>query len=244
MVKTVFSFNPVTKEYVGQCAADESPLEPGNYLVPAFATTKEPPSTADREVAVFDDVAGDWMIYPDFRSVPLCSTVDGSAVTVTEIGAQPDNTTDQPRPSIYHDWDGAAWGLNLNKAQAAIWELIKAERDRRKAGGFKVGTDWFHSDADSRIQHLGLKDKARDLLAAGGAMTDNLTILGQPVRWKTMDGSFAIVTAQLAFDIVAAAGDLDARLFAVAETHRAAMEAAADPAAYDFSVGWPATFAG
>lgn len=128
--------------------------------------------------------------------------------------------------------------------KAAKWESIKVERDRRKAGGFKVGTLWFHSDADSRVQHLGLKDKARDLIAAGGAMADNLAILGQPVKWKTMDGSFATVTAQLAFDMVAAAGDLDARLFSVAETHRAAMEAAADPAAYDFSAGWPETFGG
>lgn len=128
--------------------------------------------------------------------------------------------------------------------KAAKWGAIKVDRDRRKAGGFKVGMRWFHSDADSRIQHLVLKDKARDLLAAGGAMTDNLAILGQPVRWKTMDGSFANVTAQLAFDIVAAAGDLDARLYAVAETHRAAMEAAADPSAYDFSAGWPETFGG
>ncbi|RIQ63488.1 DUF4376 domain-containing protein [Bordetella avium] len=128
--------------------------------------------------------------------------------------------------------------------KADKWTAVKAKRDAIKAGGVKVGTLWFHSDADSRIQHLGLKDKARDLIAAGGAMTDNLTILGQPVRWKTMDGSFANVTAQLAFDIVAAAGDLDARLFAVAETHRAAMEAAADPAAYDFSAGWPETFGG
>lgn len=125
-----------------------------------------------------------------------------------------------------------------------IWTRIKAERDRRKAGGFKVGMLWFHGDADSRIQHLGLKDKARDLIAAGGAMTDNLTILGQPVHWKTLDGSFATITAQLAFDIVTAAGDLDAQLFAVAETHRAAMGAAADPAVYDFSTGWPETFGG
>lgn len=129
-------------------------------------------------------------------------------------------------------------------ARARMWEAVKAERDRRKAGGFKVGTSWFHSDADSRIQHLGLKDKARDLLAAGGAMTENLTILGQPVKWKTMDGSFVTITAKLAFDIVSAAGELDARLFAVAETHRAGMEAAADPAAYDFSAGWPESFGG
>ena len=76
----------------------------------------------------------------------------------------------------------AATDKLLAQAKAAKWESIKSERDHRKAGGFKVGTLWFHSDADSRIQHLGLKDKARDLIAAGGAMTDNLTILGQPVR--------------------------------------------------------------
>lgn len=139
--------------------------------------------------------------------------------------------TDRPQPT-------------LAEIKATKWEAIKAERDRRKSSGFKVATLWFHSDADSRIKHLGLKDKARDLLAAGGVMADNLTILGQPVRWKTMDGSFATITAQLAFDIVAAGGDLDARLFAVAETHRAAMEAASDPAIYDYSAGWPETFGG
>jgi hypothetical protein len=127
-----------------------------------------------------------------------------------------------------------------------VWDRIKAERDRRKSGGVKVkvgsADKWFHSDADSRIQLLGLKDRARDLLAAGGAMTGNLTILGQTVEWKTMDGSFVEITAQLAFDIVAAVGDLDAQLFATAEAHKAAMEASADPASYDFSTGWPQSF--
>jgi hypothetical protein len=134
----------------------------------------------------------------------------------------------------------AAW------MKLAKWDQIKVERDRRKAGGIKVNVGsiykWFHSDADSRIQHIGLKDKARDLLAAGGAMTDKLAILGQAVKWKTMDGSFVEITAQLAFDIVAAAGDFDAQLFATAEAHKAAMEASADPASYDFSTGWPPSF--
>lgn len=133
-----------------------------------------------------------------------------------------------------------------DQAKIEKWDAIKAERDRRKSGGFKVkvgsSNKWFHSDADSRIQHLGLKDKARDLIAGGGAMTDKLTILGLPVKWKTMDGSFVDVTAQVAFDIVAAAGDLDAQLFVAAETHKAAMESSADPASYDFSAGWPKSF--
>lgn len=133
---------------------------------------------------------------------------------------------------------------SLAQIKASAWERIKAERDAIKSGGVKVGTKWYHTDADSRIQHLGLKDQARDLLAAGQPDTTRLQKLGQDVRWKTMDGSFIYLTVKHAFDIVAAVGDLDALAFTAAETHRVAMEASADPAAYDFSAGWPATFPG
>lgn len=130
--------------------------------------------------------------------------------------------------------------------KAVKWDMIMAERDRRKSGGFEVnagGIDkWWHSDADSRIQYLGLKDHARDILADGGTMADPIVILGQPVAWKTMDGSFVAVTVQLAFAIVAGCAELDALLFATAEARKTAMEASADPAAYDFSTGWPAAF--
>lgn len=130
--------------------------------------------------------------------------------------------------------------------KAMKWESIKAERHQRKAGGIKVtvsGTDkYFHSDTDSRIQYLGLKDRARDILAAGGTMADPIVILGQPVVWKTMDGSFVPITVQIAFDIVAGCAELDALLFGTAEGRKAVMEASADPAAYDASAGWPAAF--
>lgn len=196
----IFNYDEAGR-FTVESEADPDPLEPGNWLLPARSTPKQPPATAHGEYASFDPQLDDWVV----KQIP-----------------QPD----------------------AEQIKQARWEAIKTKRDRLKSGGFRVGTLWFHSDADSRIQHLGLKDKARDLIASGGAMADNLTILGQPVRWKTMDGSFATVTAQLAFDIVAAAGDLDARLFAVADTHRAAMEAAADPSAYDFSASWPETFGG
>lgn len=125
-----------------------------------------------------------------------------------------------------------------------LWELIKAERDRRKSGGVKVGTKWYHTDTESRIQHLGLLEKARAARAAGGGDTTRLQALGKDIQWKTMDGSFIYLTVKHAEDIFGAVTDLDAASFAAAETHRAAMEASADPAIYDFSSGWPATFAG
>lgn len=124
------------------------------------------------------------------------------------------------------------------------WDTIKAKRDAIKAGGVKVGTKWYHTDTESRIQHLGLLEKARAARAAGGTDATRLQALGQDIKWKTMDGSFIYLTVKHAEDIFAAVTDLDAASFAAAETHRVAMEASADPAAYDFSAGWPATFAG
>lgn len=133
-------------------------------------------------------------------------------------------------------------GPTVEAIKASQWERIKAVREKRKGGGIKTGDKWLHSDTESRMKHLALKDQARDLLAAGGAENDEIVILGKPLHWKTMDGSFIAVTVQLAFDAVSAAVDLDTRLFEVAESHRAALEVAPDPATYDFSGGWPEAF--
>lgn len=112
------------------------------------------------------------------------------------------------------------------------WERIKAERDRRKAGGVKVkvGTvdKWFHSDEASRIQQMGL-------VLMGANIPANL-------QWKTLDGSFVTMTQAVAQSVFAATAASDQSIFAVAEGHRAALAACEDPAAYDYSTGWPAIF--
>lgn len=132
-----------------------------------------------------------------------------------------------------------------------VWERIKAERDQRKDGGFKVEIEpgiykWFHSDVFSRTQHIGLENKARVLLASGGALSDiiQISINGQIVdaRWKTMDGTKVFITARTALDIIAAAEAMDASLFYAGEQHETAMKASPDPATYDYSIGWPERF--
>lgn len=108
---------------------------------------------------------------------------------------------------------------------AIAWYGIKAERDRRKAGGVKVGAKWFHSDDGSRIQQMGL-------VMMGASIPANL-------QWKTMDGSFITMTQALALQVFQAVAASDQAIFTVAEQHKAAMEASADPASYDYSTGWP-----
>jgi hypothetical protein len=119
-------------------------------------------------------------------------------------------------------------GVEREAAQLQAWESIKAERDRRQKAGVLVQGKWFHSDDSSRIQQLGL-------VMMGTNMPANL-------EWKTMDGSFVTMTPTLASQIFTGTALRDQAIFARAEQHRAAMQASADPAAYDFSGGWPLGF--
>ena len=132
-------------------------------------------------------------------------------------------------------WDGEVFSAPalapLNERQNAAWERIKAERDRRKSLGVKVGQHWFHSDDPSRIQQLALA-------MMGAAIPAGL-------QWKTLTLSpppvFVEMTPALAQGIFTATAASDAAIFAAAETHRIAIEASSTPESYDFSVGWPAS---
>ena len=129
-------------------------------------------------------------------------------------------------------------------SSAQVWEHIKAKRDAIKAGGVKVGTKWYHSDETSRTQYIGLLRMADAAVAAGGTGSTTLQYGGQDIQWKTMDGTFIKMTVQRANDVFNAVSGLDFAAFGAAEAHKAAMEASADPASYDFAAGWPATFGG
>ena len=183
---------------------------------------------------------------PTFAKELTAAGLDGIA-SISSVGAVsfPEGVSDELKAAfqiVYDAHDGDAAEASITAVDA--WERIKAKRDTIKAGGVKVGTKWYHTDTESRIQHLGLLEKARAARAFGGTDATRLQALGQDIKWKTMDGSFIYLTVKHAEDIFAAVTDLDAAAFAAAEPHRAAMEASADPAIYNFSAGWPETFGG
>lgn len=113
-------------------------------------------------------------------------------------------------------------------ARAAKWDEIRTERERRKNAGYLVAGHRFHSDADSRIQQLGLVMMGQSMPAG--------------IQWRTLDSGFVTMTPSLAAAIFNAAASADMQLFAAAEAHRAAVNELTDLAAinaYDFSGGWP-----
>lgn len=111
-----------------------------------------------------------------------------------------------------------------------VWLAIQEERTRRQTGGVFIQSvnKWFHSDQTSRIQQLGL-------VMMGNNMPNN-------INWKTMDGTFVIMTPALALSIFNAVATLDMTAFAVAEQHRANMIASPTPDTYNFSGLWPAIY--
>ena len=124
--------------------------------------------------------------------------------------------------------------IPLEDRQAAAWERIKNERERRKYLGVKVGAHWFHSDDPSRIQQLAL------------AMMGNA--IPAVLMWKTLTTTpppvFVEMTPALAQGILTATAASDAAIFAAAEAHRTAMGASDTPESYDITGGWPVSIEG
>lgn len=50
----IYNYHTRTGEFLGMTKADENPLEPGEYLIPAAATKLAPGASHNDEVAVFD----------------------------------------------------------------------------------------------------------------------------------------------------------------------------------------------
>lgn len=58
----IYNYHPKYNYYTGDSFADESPLEPGVYHIPAYATSIPVPEYSENEIPVFDGAK--WVISP------------------------------------------------------------------------------------------------------------------------------------------------------------------------------------
>ena len=122
MSKVIYNYEPATGVLVSAADADESPLEPGVYLIPAFATDIEPPQCAAGRVAVFSGEA--WAVVSDVRG----TWYDASHQPVEIHGVSDDvlGLTRSAPPGAAYDLVGAGWVLNVQRDAEHVKQQLSA----------------------------------------------------------------------------------------------------------------------
>lgn len=124
--KPAYSIDQYTREYIGETVADPSPLEPGVWLLPAHAYYEKPPEAGVNEKAVMTESG--WSLSPDFRG-DWYSKVDGSVVTLRELGPLPENLTGVVCPGPHYKWASDGWVLDTVEESDALAAQASATRD-------------------------------------------------------------------------------------------------------------------
>lgn len=126
---TVYSYDPVTREYVGMTSAQPSPLEPGVFLIPANATPIEPPKPNLGEVVLF--LNDEWQIIPDYRGQTWFDPASGDPVVIGQIG-KPTGLISELTPELIVKKEAEAAQvmaeIAVKKVEAA-WILLRSKRD-------------------------------------------------------------------------------------------------------------------
>lgn len=164
-----YSFNQTDKTFTFTGEADESPLEPGVFLLPAHATFSKPPVAEELQAAVFDELTKSWSLVADYRG-KVYYKPDGSIVGITELSAVPevDWTTEPPAqppqtlPSTPEELVVTPWqirqALNQLGLRAQIETFVANTTNQDVKDGWNYATEWreFHPVVQLMGQQLGL----------------------------------------------------------------------------------------
>ena len=132
MSQTVYNYDPRTRIYTGASQADESPLEPGVFLIPAHATSQPPPGWIKAEgAAIPHDAyaalmagklelftsAGEWECIDDVRGTWY--DADGRAVQIDDLDADVSALTREAPPDATYKLVNGKWEQCPDKVAAA-----------------------------------------------------------------------------------------------------------------------------
>lgn len=93
----IYNYDGVTKEYIGESAADPDPLQQGEWLIPANATSVSPPPSVPKCVAIFDISLEQWSYVPDYRgTIVEANDKSGRVKTIEKIGVKPSEVKFEP----------------------------------------------------------------------------------------------------------------------------------------------------
>jgi len=139
-MKNIYHYHPRTGEYAGASVPDESPLEPGVYLIPDFATSVKPPKLAEGKRRVFQN--GKWRYEEMDVSVAVEESATEPELTVEQLAAVAKRRRNQLL--YYSDFTQLADVAEsmLPEVRQAWRTYRQALRDITKQAGFPQEIRW------------------------------------------------------------------------------------------------------
>lgn len=128
----IFHYHPTTGEFIETSMADESPLEPGVFAVPAHATEIEPPPPKAGFVAVFDKVS--WKLHEIQK--PAEENLESHPVTEASVRAERHSRL------LLCDWTQLP-DADLTMVERSAWKAYRtALRNVTDQPGFPTNVMW------------------------------------------------------------------------------------------------------
>lgn len=123
----IYNYHPKYGYYISTSYADESPLEPGVWLMPAYATEIEPPKCKNNQIQIFNGVK--WKNVVDKRGTYYSTQTFESINNIDPLN-YPENSTKEPPPDVPKGkilkWD-KGWILEDDQSLPQLTPLEKLE---------------------------------------------------------------------------------------------------------------------
>lgn len=162
MTKTVYQTNHLGL-YVGPATADESPLEPGVFLMPGGCVDVVPPEAPEGKIQHWNGKR--WQLLDYFNGLIVYNTSTREPLTLSGVGPIPHGYT-VLRPQPGQVWEDGRWVDDLDTELARLYpqklEMINSRCARLIESGFTYQDYRYDSMMEDQLNLTGLILSALD----------------------------------------------------------------------------------
>ena len=202
----IWFFDQYSKELIPSLEQDkgqdaiQSPCEPGVFIESIYSTRTAPPEYGENETVVFSGT--EWEVKADFRELNAWYKKDGAAVSITEIGVEPDGEFVETAPEGIAQpvWDEAdnAWREKTDKEiYGESWEADRESAITAMRHECEIALTEIHyrKELPYKSFHVRADEKSQKMLT-GYIAEIAFGSRGYPQPWITCENKVVMVSDQ------------------------------------------------
>ena len=185
----IYSYNRVTGEYVenDKTSCQWSPRE-NKWLIPAYATTIQPPVTKEHEIAVWDFESNIWTVKANYRDEKFWDIKTKEEHEIKELGIEPDSNWVQKEPVDFE----SVWDSELNDWIVPFDILCKRKRNEIWSAGDKILAAVKAKYTEAEIESWSKQEQGAKDISAGNTETEAAIFVATIAQNRGIDVSVLV----------------------------------------------------